>query len=275
MQCPRCGDNNQSTNANYCTNCRAPLKATTLATLTQVRHSPPTNGTTAPQPVYGGSQAPIGNSNQPSASVYLNHAQGRSLGQGQGEDLVLVLDTSGSMAGRYDGSRDKITAAKRGTSSLVLNMAMIDPNAQIGIVRFDRSATPLLPLCPLHSHRDQMIHTIQSLQADGGTDQNEGLKAARDMFEWSRIDVTRRIIMLTDGEGGNPLLTAADLKSRGVIIEVLGVGDCPTNVNEKLLRKVASTINGENRYRFIKDAQTLVERLTQLGGSFQSIAAGS
>lgn len=275
MQCPRCGDNNQSANGNYCTNCRAPLKATTLATLTQVRQSPPANGAAAPQPVYGGSQAPIGNSNQPRASVYLNHAQGRSPGQGQGEDLVLVLDTSGSMAGRYDGSRDKITAAKRGTSSLVLNMAMIDPNAQIGLVRFHSSATPLLPLCPLHSHKDQMIHTIQCLQAGGGTDQNEGLKAARDMFDWSQANVTRRIIMLTDGQGGEPLATAHELKSRGVVIEIIGVGDCPTNINEILLFKVASTVNGENKYRFIKDAQTLVEKLTQLGGQFQSIAAGS
>lgn len=84
------------------------------------------------------------------------------------------------------------------------------------------------------------------------------------MFDWSRNDVVRRIVLLTDGHGGEPLRTAEDLKSRGVVIDVIGVGSNPSRVDEKLLRKVASVIEGETRYRFIKDQQTLVGHYTQL-----------
>ena len=45
---------------------------------------------------------------------------------------------------------------------------------------------------------------------------------ARDMFDWNRKDIVRRIILLTNGEGGDPLHTAKDLKSRGVVIDIIG-----------------------------------------------------
>ena len=45
---------------------------------------------------------------------------------------------------------------------------------------------------------------------------------------------------------------------------MIGVGDHSGNVDEKLLRKVASFIEGEERYRFIKDSQTLLKTFTQL-----------
>ena len=67
------------------------------------------------------------------------------------------------------------------------------------------------------------------------------------MFDWRRNDVVRGIILLTDGHGGHPLRTADDLKSRGVVIDVIGIGPSPSAVDEKLLKKVASVIEGESR----------------------------
>ena len=57
---------------------------------------------------------------------------------------------------------------------------------------------------------------------------------------------------MTDGHGGHPLRTAEELKARGVVIDVTGVGQDPAGVDEKLLKKVASVIEGELRYRFVK-----------------------
>ena len=76
--------------------------------------------------------------------------------------------------------------------------------------------------------------------------------------------MVRRIVLLTDGHGGHPIDTARDLKSKGVVIDVIGVGSAPSGVDEKLLRNVASVVEGEARYRFIKDQQTLVAHYTQL-----------
>ena len=92
----------------------------------------------------------------------------------------------------------------------------------------------------------------------------QGLRIARDAFDWHRKSVVRRIILLTDGHGGDPMETAEDLKSRGVVIDVVGVGRAPGAVDETLLHQVASVIEGETRYRFIKDQKTLVDHYTQL-----------
>jgi len=182
----------------------------------------------------------------------------------QREHTVFVNDISGSMSGAYDGGMSKLDASKRACVTMVLNKAQIDSNDEIGLVSFNHRAQHLLSLCPIHLHKPQIIQAIQSLMVNGGTDINEGLKATRDTFDWMRNDVVKRIVLLTDGHGGHPLRTAEDLKGRGVVLDVIGVGDHPSNVDEKLLKKVASIIEGENRYRFIKDQQTLVAHYTEL-----------
>lgn len=182
----------------------------------------------------------------------------------QREHTFFVNDVSSSMASAYDPGITKEEASIRAAVTMVLQKAHLDPNDEIGIVTFNSKAQLVLRLCPLHSHRREIIARLQSLTPSNGTDINEGLMAARDAFDWSRKDVVRRIILLTDGQGGNPQRTAEDLKAKGVVIDVIGVGDKPSNVNETLLKKVASTVEGELRYRFIKDHQTLVAHYTQL-----------
>jgi Mg-chelatase subunit ChlD len=184
----------------------------------------------------------------------------------QREHTVFVVDVSGSMEMAYHGGMTKLDGAKRANVSMVLNKGQIDPNDEIGLVSFEDFACRILNLCPIRSHKTQILQAIQSLNIGGGTDINEGLKSARDTFDWGKNGVVRRIVLLTDGQGGDPLATAEDLKSRGVVIDVIGVGEDPSGVDEKLLRKVASCIQGEVRYRFIKDQQTLVAHYTRLAG---------
>lgn len=196
--------------------------------------------------------------------VVFGYGQMTGRSANQREHVVNVMDISPSMDGEYDCQFTKLQAAIRANVTLVIEKAGIDPYDEVGIVVFDDSAQVMLPLSPLHSHKRQVIQTLQSLRSRGGTDINEGLKAAREVFDWSRTDVVRRIILLTDGQGGHPLGTAEDLKSRGVVIDVIGVGKDPSGVDEKLLRQVASVINGETYYRFIKDQKTLVGEFTRL-----------
>jgi hypothetical protein len=84
------------------------------------------------------------------------------------------------------------------------------------------------------------------------------------LFDWHRAGVVRRVVLETDGHGGNPLQTAEYMKQNGVVIDVVGIGEHPSGVDEKLLKKVASVVEGELRYRFIKDHRTLVAHYTQL-----------
>ncbi len=155
---------------------------------------------------------------------------------------------------------------------MVLNKYQIDPDDEIGIVAFESCAYKLLDLCPMTNNKPLILQKLQSLTTLGGTDINKGLVMAESMFDWSRNDVVRRIVLLTDGDGGDPLLIAMNLKSRGLVLGAIGIGDSPRNVNEKLLRRVASVIEGENRYRFIKDSDDLVNHYTQLANKTSTCA---
>ncbi len=184
----------------------------------------------------------------------------------QREHLVLVGDVSGSMNEAYDGQRTKIEAAVRSAASLILEKRQIDADDRVGIVVFDNRADVLHPVVSLRQHHHELLAALQSQQAGGGTDINAGLKAARDLFDWNASGVVRRIVLLTDGHGGRPLRTAERLKAAGVVIDVVGVGKTPAGVDERLLRRVASTIEGEVYYCFIKDQGTLIEHCTRLAG---------
>ncbi len=267
QNCPQCNAPNPAS-ARFCQSCGATLAATMVQGRTVIA--------AGPAPISPAAQTPVPMS-QDQVNTIIQRAQ-QAFGSNpivipsqmntttmnQREHTVFVNDISGSMSESYDGGMSKLDASKRASVTMVLNKAQIDANDEIGLVSFNHHAQRLLSLCPIHSHKPQIIQAIQSLMIDGGTDINEGLKAARDTFDWIRSNVVRRIVLLTDGHGGHPIRTAEDLKSQGVVIDVIGVGDCPLNVDEKLLKKVASIIESEVRYRFIKDQHTLVAHYTQL-----------
>jgi Mg-chelatase subunit ChlD len=195
-------------------------------------------------------------------------SQGRP---GQREHLAIITDVSGSMADQFDHGVTKLQAAIRASINLVLGKAQTDPQDQIGLVTFNSRAEVLEDFHPVSTHKSQMIYILQSLTPDDGTDINEGLKAAESMFDWSLRDVVYRGTLLTDGHGGEPLETARRLKDRGMVFDVIGIGDHPSNVDEVLLKKVASVVGGVTRYRFIKDQQTLVDHYTQLANKTATV----
>ncbi len=84
----------------------------------------------------------------------------------------------------------------------------------------------------------------------------------------SRNGVVKRIIMLTDGEhnqGGSPITVASRLKNAGVIIDCIGIGGSPKDVDEKLLKEIASrNPDGSIRYCFIGDQQQLLRKYENL-----------
>jgi uncharacterized protein YegL len=258
LQCPKCISLNPP-GAIYCQNCGTTLSATLNQGRTIV----------APQPV----NMPYQLSSQQVKTIVQSITQrvgntptppSLSTPIAQTEHTVFVIDVSGSMSEQYDESHTKLEAAKRANVTMVLNKAQIDPRDEIGIVAFEDMARVMMRICPIGINKRQILDAIQSLTISGGTDINEGLKTARDLFDWAKTDVVRRIVLLTDGHGGYPIKTAHELREKGVVIDVIGVGDNPSNVDEKLLKKVASTIQGELRYRFIKDQHTLVAHYTML-----------
>jgi len=185
---------------------------------------------------------------------------------GQREHTVFVNDVSGSMGETFDGSMTKSAAAIRAAVNMVLQKAKIDPHDEVGVVAFTNCARIVLTMSPIVSQKARILRAIQSLRSGGRTDIDTGLRAARQLFDWDQADVVRRVELLTDGLGGNPRATAEDLKRHGVVIDVVGIGAHPRDVNEGLLKQVASVVEGELHYRFVRDQQTLLAHYTQLAG---------
>jgi len=179
------------------------------------------------------------------------------------------------------------------------------PGDKIGVIGFQSSAKLLLPPA-LPSKIVGLEKTIDNAILTGGTDFVTPLKLAYSCF-FSRaitasgnpitkilssfffepdIDkcvlitsgndkTTKRIIMLTDGEhlgDDNPTNIATKLKKAGVIIDCIGIGGSPKDVDEKLLKQIASrNADGSIRYCFIGDQQKLLRKYQTLAHHIRAI----
>jgi hypothetical protein len=70
------------------------------------------------------------------------------------------------------------------------------------------------------------------------------------------------VVLLSDGDHnctGRPRDWAHHLKDSGVVVDCIGIGGRPSDVNEGLMRDIASVDeNGRPRYRFIADRDALI-----------------
>ena len=91
----------------------------------------------------------------------------------------------------------------------------------------------------------------------------------------TRRNGPQRIIMLTDGEHNArslPLAAASRLKNAGVVIDCIGIGGSPADVDEKLLKQIASqNPDGSPRYCFIGDQQQLLRKYQTLAHHIRAI----
>jgi hypothetical protein len=182
-------------------------------------------------------------------------------------DTICVQDKSSSMKGT-DCRPSRIEASKRTTQQYIRRKAELSPQDQIAIVSFTVYAEIVLGLTQI-GETDAITRALKNLQAGGGTDINEGLKASGRILCEDRsgdLQSTRlkRLLLLTDGHGGHPIRTAKKLKNSGVLIEVIGIEGDPSAVNEKLLRKVATTDADGTHYWFFRDTDSLVAHYDNL-----------
>jgi Mg-chelatase subunit ChlD len=165
----------------------------------------------------------------------------------------------------------RLAASQKALEKYVRARAAISPDDRIAVVSFSTSARIDMPLTGI-SKAEGIIPVVMKLKGDGGTDIATGIETAgillNDAMTNDGIRRLQRILLLTDGRGGSPLSIANEVKSRGVLIDVIGIGGKPSAVDETLLRWVATTdADGFNHYWFIKDADSLVQHYQQLATS--------
>jgi Ca-activated chloride channel family protein len=186
--------------------------------------------------------------------------------EGEGIDIILCMDVSGSMGAR-DIPPTRMDVAKEVAEEFVRSR----PVDRIGLVIFSgESFSPT----PLTTDRETLITQIRTLESRrylrDGTVIGEGLATAVDRLSKSQAK-SKVIILLTDGKEDPPEtrlidpLTALEIaKARGVRVYAIGMGVRPTSI-------VEITGNGEQKQTgaidFL-DEELLTKIATETGGQF-------
>jgi len=183
-------------------------------------------------------------------------------------DTVHVIDVSGSM-GTEDCMGTRLSACKRAAKEYCNQRLSKSSSDRVAVIEFDTQGRVILPLTEI-VRIECITRAIDCLGIQGGTDLAAGLRAAIKVFAkggFARKSSAayKRLVLLTDGNGGHPIKLARQLKYDRVLIQVVGFGATPFEVNEALLRKVATTDStGFTHYRFFKDSHNLVKHYKEL-----------
>jgi Ca-activated chloride channel family protein len=152
--------------------------------------------------------------------------QGRETISGEGVDIALALDISGSMASLDFEPQNRLEAAKQ-----VINEFIVErPHDRIGLVVFSNEAFSQSPLTLDHSmvvRSLQQVELATDLGLDDGTAIGLGIANAANMLANSEAE-SKVIILLTDGVNNSgqidPLTAAEAAKALGVKVYTVGAG---------------------------------------------------
>lgn len=207
----------------------------------------------------------------------------------KGIDIMIALDVSNSMLAD-DIDPDRLDAAKRLLTRLIRSL----PNDRVGLVVFAGNAYIQMPLTFDHGAAELQIAaaTPSALRAQG-TSISQALEKSDYAFG---LDSKRfkAVVLVTDGEthDENALEVANDLKSRGVMVNTVGIGTpggasitdsisggvktdlngttVVSKLNEPLLQQIAATTNG--KYILLTNTATATDILVQQLGSIEKTA---
>ena len=197
---------------------------------------------------------------------------------GEGVDIVLCMDVSGSMLAQ-DLSPNRLEAAKNVAASFVDNR----PTDRIGLVIFSGESFTLTPITTDKNVLKTQIFAIRSGLLEDGTAIGSGLATSVDRLRSSKSK-SKVVILMTDGENNGGMIdpnTAKEIaKSVGVRVYTIGVGTegyAPVpvqtiggiimqrekvNIDEKLLKQIADETGG--KYFRAKDNEGLTNIYSEI-----------
>lgn len=177
---------------------------------------------------------------------------------------VLVIDASGSMLDT-DWKPSRLGAAKKAAIAFIKRLMQEEPDALVGVVAYGCKAKTVCPLTEARNAR-ALSQEINAICESGATNIRRGLQAALCLLKGERRSC--QVVLLTDGHNtnGSPRKVANEL-SEFSVLECVGIGGSPADVDEDLLRSIASSHpDGTKRYRWIGDEEQLVRHFHQLAG---------
>lgn len=178
----------------------------------------------------------------------------------------LVLDASPSMDDN-DYPPSRFAAAKQAATGFLQKCVAQTPDALVGVIFYAESARIATPLSPSKAQYGQLLSAIESGRIAPATNIGTALITAGQELTAKGVAVSPVVLLLTDGHsntGPDPVQIASDLKEMGVRLDIIGIGGSPSDVNESELKRMASILEGQSRYWFIRDTHTLVRKFEAL-----------
>ena len=213
-------------------------------------------------------------------------AQAKEVVHGQGVDMIIAQDISGSMASLDFEPHNRLEAAKAVITDFISRRAY----DRIGLVVFAQEAFNQSPMTTDHAVLERLLKQVQlapDLQLEDGTAIGHGLANAANMLKDSNAS-SRVIILLTDGVNNSGEIapeTAADAaRALGIKVYTIGMGrpgqvpvpvDSPfggkeivyqeSDLDEALLQQIAEMTGGQY-FRAVDttDLQRIYEQIDSL-----------
>jgi hypothetical protein len=191
-----------------------------------------------------------------------------AFGQDAADNVVIVLDSSGSMAGRLPGAgTDKMTAAK---AALKQVLRSVPQETRIGLLVFSAKGVSDDWIYPLGPRDDaKLMQAIDRPMPGGGTPLGKYLKVGADRLLEERAKQfgygTFRLLVVTDGEAEDQKLVerfTPEVIARGITVDVIGVA---MNQRHTLATKVHS-------YRSANDPASLKRAIAEVFGEIGASA---
>ncbi len=165
------------------------------------------------------------------------------------KDVVVVLDTSGSMAGK------KLDQAKKALNFVIANLNKGD---RFEVIRFSTEAELLFGdlVDTGKGNRDKATQFVADLRPIGGTAIHDALTQASTLVNNRKGNDAKRpglIIFLTDGRptigptGENDIVKAVESKTKGKSVRVFSFG-IGNDINTHLLDKITETTRAVSAY---------------------------
>jgi Ca-activated chloride channel family protein len=198
----------------------------------------------------------------------------------EGIDIMLVLDTSGSMQAQDFEPKNRLHVAKE----VIKDFISKRPQDRIGLVVFAADALTQCPLTLDHALLAKLVDGVDFGLLDDGTAIGVGLATACNRLRASQAK-SKVVVLLTDGQNNagmvDPMTAARVAASLGLRVYTIGVGthgrapipvDDPVfgrrlisvevDIDEVTMRKIAELTNG--KYFRATDAEELVAIYNQI-----------
>lgn len=168
-------------------------------------------------------------------------------------NLCLVFDCSTSMSGK------RLERVKIAASHVIERLS---PEDTVSIIGFSDRAQTIVPAAKV-SNKQLLISRINRMEASGGTEIFQGLKAGA--VEMRKVMMSRHVnhlVLLTDGhtygDEAQCLKLTEELSKRSVTITAFGIGG---DWNDRFLDKLVSSSGG--RSIFIEEPDQIVDYLRE------------